>query len=319
MKMKVVVTGATGFIGAALVLELLKRGASVFALGRDSQKLKELSEKAAELPGSLYLWEQDITLLKGFPKEADVVIHAAALRDPFCNVNPAQAIKVNVGGTVRLLTLAQENGVQRFIFLSTQAVYGDTPPPWREDGELAPRSVYALSKYAAEEALWASRRTTAIAVLRLSRVYGVGLFMPWNELIGRFVSQAICGGYLEVHGDGTQRLDLVHVRDVVQCVLRLLTSERGWDTTINVGGGASVSVKEIAEITLRIAYRRGFCKSRLIMRPDVQPRGYRHLELDISRARELLGWVPRVNLEEGIDEYFRGDEYGKQACSNVSS
>lgn len=304
--MKILITGATGFIGAALCLEFLRRGHDVGALGRTHEKLERLKARAVDLSGHLEIVQEDICSIQTLPNDVNTIIHAAGLFYSRALSNPAQTIKVNVGGTARLVTLARNYRTRSFVFLSSQMVYGNSLPPWSEEQCPIPSNVYGFSKYASEEIIWGAREEMDVVVLRLSRVYGVGLFMRWEELVGTFVQRAKVGKPLEVHGDGSQRVDLVHLRDVVHCVALIIESQNQtvWNNTFNVGGGGSISIREIAEAVAEIAKINGFPGVQIHMRHDLVPTSPSHLELNIDRIYKTLGWLPTMTLREGIHQYF---------------
>jgi len=302
----VLITGATGFIGAELCVHLLKLGHEVLAQGRSPEKLRRLGEAAPSGAPRLLLLPCELSELHELPRGVDAVVHAAAVREPEARVSPALAVETNVGGTVRLLDVANSAGVKRFVLLSSQSVYGSADPPWTEGRRPEPKGTYALSKYAAEQAVLSRLTGMVPVVLRVSRVYGAGLFMRWDELIGRFVRRARAGQTIEVYGDGLQRVDLVHVRDLASAIGFLLSHRSTLPESVyNVGGGGSVTVGEIASVVQETAESTGWERPPVSVRPDIIPTGPRHLELDITRIRRDLGWEPCVSLREAIREYFR--------------
>jgi len=303
---RVLITGASGFIGAELCLHLLKLGHEVLAQGRSSEKLQRLGKAAPSGAPPLSLLRCELRELDRLPRGIDAVVHAAAVRDPVARVSPGLAVETNVGGTVRLWDLAEAAGVKRFVLISSQAVYGSVDPPWREDQRPEPQGAYALSKYAAEQAILNRLSQMEPVVLRVSHVYGAGLFMRWDELVGRFVLQTREAKPIEIHGDGSQRMDLVHVRDLVRGISMILDrSEQLPSRLYNLGGGKTHSVLEIAEVVREEAIAAGLNAPACRRRPEIPPTGPRHLELDIARIRHELGWMPRVSLREAIREYFR--------------
>jgi len=306
-EMKVLVTGATGFIGGELCVHLLKLGYDVLAQGRSIEKMRRLQKVVPPSEaGRLIVLPCELKELKALPRGINAVVHAAAVRDPEARISPAVAVETNVGGTVRLWDLAENSGAQRFVLLSSQSVYGTATPPWREDQQPEPQGVYALSKYAAEQVVLNRVTRMEPVVLRVSRVYGVGLFMRWDELIGRFVLQTREGKPIEIHGDGGQRMDLIHIQDLTRGISIILGQSEPLPSRVyNLGGGESHSVMEIAEVVRQEAIVAGFNAPALKKRRDVPPAGPRHLELDISRIRQELGWEPRVSLRDGVREYFR--------------
>lgn len=305
--MNVLVTGATGYLGAEIVRTLLSSAEhTVVALGRDSEKIAQLHERCAEKIDRLRVLTGDICTMQHLPAGVDTVIHAAARRDVRgCETRRAETTQVNVQGTYNLLRLAARQGVRRFVYISSQSIYGDQPPPWREDSIPAPQGVYAVTKYAGELLVRAFGDALDWTILRLSRIYGINQFVRWNEIIGKFVQMAYNGQSIPVYGAGTQRFDFVHVGDAAQCVAHLLDiCPQGWNETYNVGGGMTVSLNELVEALSQAAAELGWPTVAVERHPEITPSGPTHLELDITRALTALGWTPHHSFHDGVREYL---------------
>ena len=304
--MNVLVTGATGYLGAEVVRAVLGNRHTVIALVRDLEKATLLCDWCVEAQDRLRILAGDIRTLQHLPTDVDTLIHAAALRGPGeCELRCTEAIETNIQGTLNLLRLSTCHGVKRFVYLSSQSVYGDQSPPWHEDALPNPRGVYALTKYAGEKLVHCFGDTLDWSVLRLSRLYGTSLFVRWSEIIGKFVQMAYNGQRIPVHGDGTQRFDFVHVADAARCVVHLLdVHPEGWNETYNIGGGRSVSLNELLETLTQLARESNWATVSVEQHPEIPPSWPRHLELDITRARTQLGWAPRHSLREGLAEYL---------------
>jgi nucleoside-diphosphate-sugar epimerase len=305
--MNILVTGATGYLGAEVIHALLgNREHKILALIRNQEKFRRLSQWCQTDSNYLIPVETDIGQLKRLPPDIDTIIHTAAFR--FDN-DPSEANRVNIEGTVNLLQLAVNNKVKRFIFTSSQSVYGREGAPWNERAKPDPETVYAKTKYAAEQLVEKYRDGPDFAILRMSRLYGVSLFTHWEELVGKFVRLIQDGRALPVYGDGRQRFDLVHVEDVTQCVLQLLQIyPQGWNDIYNVGGGRSVSLNELVECLAQVTAELGLPPVTIERQPNMASNSPRHLELDISHARNRLGWSPLRTLPEGLREYLESDK-----------
>jgi UDP-glucose 4-epimerase len=305
VSVNVAVTGATGYLGAEIVGELLAReGVRVVAAGRSLEKLERLRRR---YHGSLDRLEVEcVDLLDGdaLPEGMDVVIHAAAARPIGGLPEPREMVRVNVETTLRAILEAVESGCRRFLYVSTQSVYGRTGAPWDEDSPLAPEGTYALTKYAGERIAETFADTLEVIVVRLSRLYGVTPNTRWNELPGRFARRVVAGESLVIHGTGEQRLDFVHVSDAAAAVVTAgLTGQAGASHVFNVGGGASVSINELAGIFGELAERRGL-PGVVLCRAEDAAQSCHHKELVIDRAMTELAWSPRIGLEEGLSAYL---------------
>jgi UDP-glucose 4-epimerase len=300
--MKALVTGGAGFIGSNLVDALLARGDEVIVLDDISTGKRENLEQA--LAGGAQLEVVDIrdagavSLLVSRTKP-DVIFHLAAQIDVRKSVaDPAHDARVNVEGTVNVLSAAQAHGVPRVVNTSTGgAIYGEGQQlPAPEDHPSAPEAPYGLSKWCAEQYCEIFTRLHGLSTvsLRYGNVYG-----PRQDPLGEAGVVAIfCGKLLEngqaiIFGSGEQTRDYVFVDDVVDANLR--AAEADVTGPINIGLGQEKSVLDIVEV-LNAHSDSGFEPEHAPERPgEVQ-----HIALDPSRAREELGWEAKVELEEGL-------------------
>ena len=300
--MKALVTGGAGFIGSNLVDALLARGDEVTVLDDISTGRRENLEgalgKGAQLETVDIRDGGAVSLLVSRTKP-DVIFHLAAQIDVRKSVaDPASDARVNVEGTVNVLSAAQAHGVPRVVNTSTGgAIYGEgrqIPAP--EDHPVAPEAPYGLSKFCAEQYCEIFNRLHGLSTvsLRYGNVYG-----PRQDPLGEAGVIAIfCGKLLEngsaiIFGSGEQTRDYVYVDDVVDANLRAAES----DVTgpINIGLGQPKSVLDVVEVLNDHADDR-FEPEHAPERPgEVQ-----HIALDPSRAREELGWEAKVELEEGL-------------------
>jgi UDP-glucose 4-epimerase len=191
-------------------------------------------------------------------------------------------------------------GVRRVVFISSGAVYGDqAQQPLREDASPNPRSPYAVSKLAAEYYvrtigdLWGIETVC----LRVFNAYGPGQRLPVSHppVIPFFIRQAVRGGTLVMHDDGSQTRDYIYVDDVVSCMLAAATAPGINHAVINVGSGSETSVRELVRLVLDITRS----KSEIINNPRTDP-GVSRMRADLSVAREKMGFQPRISLSEGL-------------------
>jgi UDP-glucose 4-epimerase len=292
--MKAAVVGGAGFIGSTLVDALVERGDDVIVVDNMASGYRRNLNAAAPLH------EVDIavdsegltTALHG----REVVFLTAALpRVPRSIEDPVGTHAVNVTGALRVLKASIDAGVKRVVYSSSSSVYGDQPTlPLTEDMPPGPLNPYACQKLMGEIYARNFARIYGLETvcLRYFNVYGPRQVTEgaYRLVISIFMDQHERGEAMTIHGDGLQTRDFTWVGDVVSANVMAAESDRvGQGEPINVGAGCEVSVKRIAE---------------LIGGPvvHVPPRGFdeRFKRAGIKRARELLGWEPRVQIDEGI-------------------
>jgi nucleoside-diphosphate-sugar epimerase len=288
----VLVTGGAGFIGSHLCEGLLARGYQVRVL--DSL----VYGRRDWVPPQCEFIEGDIRDAAACTKAAigmDGVLHCAAMS----RSGPSQEqIDVctgsNITGTQNMLLAARDAGVKRFIYSGSSTYYGNRPPPHREDDPPDILNIYGLTKRVGEQytLLFDQDFSLPSLVLRYFNVYGprqpeTGAYAL---VLGIFLRRAADGKALEIHGDGRQRRDFVHVRDVVAANIAALESNvRG--AVFNVGSGTSLSVQELADMIspnqIHTEGRKGDSAATLA---------------DISRIKDALGWTPEISFADGLKE-----------------
>jgi len=292
------ITGAAGFLGSNLANRLTREGHHVRGLDDlstgDPQVLNgEVHFTRGDVNDRPKLW----TLLQ----EVDCVYHLAArVSVPESIIYPREYNAVNVGGTVSLMEAMRDVGVRRVVFISSGAVYGDQQDqPVRETAIPYPRSPYAVSKLAAEfyvrtiGDLWGIETVS----LRVFNAYGPGQHLPPSHppVIPNFLRQAIRGGTIVVHGDGSQTRDYVYVDDVVSAMIAAATAPGLDNQVINIGSGSQTSVRELVRLMLETARS----QVEVMYNPRNDP-GVSRLCADISLAREKLGYQPSISLADGL-------------------
>lgn len=303
--MRILLTGATGFLGAEILTELIEqKEVSVVAWGRDQARIQALQSRFAASAGRLMIEMRDLFAprppLSGF----DVLIHAAALRSSIAGHDSVDLTRVNVEGTRHIVRLAEQASCQQILYISTQAVYGSEGAPWSEDAPLHPETAYAVSKRAGEvKALQA--HDIEVSILRISRLYGITPFTPWDQLPGCFAKAVSRGEALTIHGTGEQRFDLIHVRDAARCIATVaLQLNQDEPSIFNVGGGSSICLNEFVELFSQLAPMFGFPPVTIQYTPSHSQEGVHHLELATARVRKAFGWLPKIGLREGLSEYL---------------
>ncbi len=293
----VMVTGGAGFIGSHLVNALLELNCGV--------KLLDNFSTGRRLPQDRSVEVIDADIRDGEAIEpafvgVDCVFHTAALaRVPLSIEKPLETHLANIDGTLNVLLAARKASVRRVVFSGSSSVYGEQPRlPLHEDMTPNPLSPYALQKLAGEQYTRLFHRLYGIETLTLRyfNVFGPGMATEgaYVTAIGAFLSARAAGKPMLIYGDGEQTRDFTHVRDVVMANVLAMGSKIADGRVLNIGQGRSVSVNWVAE-------RIGGPTKHLPPRPG-EPR---HTLADASNAEKVLGWVPQVSTEEGLDELIQ--------------
>jgi UDP-glucose 4-epimerase len=296
--MRCLVTGGAGFIGTALANRLVLEGHLVrviddLSTGDPGRLHPEVIFTRGDVRDRPKLW----TLLQ----KIDCVFHLAArVSVPESVLYPRDYNDVNVGGTVALTEAIRDAGVQRIVLASSATVYGPQPAqPVSESAWPHPQVPYAVSKLAAEHYIFALGGLYGITTvaLRIFNAYGPGQRVPpvHAPVIPHFVRSLMSGASLVVHGDGSQTRDFVYIDDVVDALIAAADADNVDRTVINVGSGEETSLEALVN-TLAVLTDR---------RPEVIHNqqlggGLTRLTADLSLARRLLGYKPRVGLREGL-------------------
>ena len=306
-KLKVLITGGAGFIGSHVVDGLISRGYSVKVL--DNLSTGNISNISGYLSkGMVELVEGDIRNLELVKKTihgVSIVIHAAAITSvPFSLKNPEQTVDVNVGGTVKLLASAIEARVEKFIFVSSCAVYGDPKfLPVKETHPTSPISPYAESKTVAEHFTtgFSQRHLIKSVVLRLFNVYGPRQGVKeYSGVITRFFDCCNKGLPLTIYGDGSQTRDFIHVIDVTEAILNASELEGAEGQTFNIGSGKPTSIQQLAQEVFKIN-----CSLPKLAYARPRPGDINHSYADISKAQQFLKFKPKYTLETGLRALLR--------------
>lgn len=304
----VLVTGASGYIGINLIRHLLEQESvgKVFAGIRDETSIEQITDAF----GSSKALDVVMGSLPDSPwnmEGVDTVVHLAAAR-PIKGESSSASVfyAVNVEGTQRLFNAAIAAGVSRFIFISSQSVYGfKSPPPWYESHVPSPESSYGLSKWIAEQVIAANNSQSIDAtILRIAKVFGSGINMRWNNFPHNLVKSVVDGRPLFIYGTGDQRTDLVHIDDVCRSVLRgaVVYIPESSTLTINIGSGNPISISELVRRVIEKASKKG------LKLPSLERYRshavYSNFGMDIRKARSILGWSPKVDINQAIDYLY---------------
>jgi dTDP-glucose 4,6-dehydratase len=306
--MRVVITGAAGFLGSHLVDHYVRRGDEVVGIDNFVTGDRRNIEHLCDVP-SFRLIEQDVSEFIKVEGAVDAVLHFASPASPIDYAKlPIQTLKVGSLGTHNALGLAKAKG-SRFLLASTSEVYGDPQEHpqketyWGHVNPIGPRGVYDEAKRFAEAMTMAYHRVHGLEthIVRIFNTYGPRMRLNDGRALPAFVSQALLGEDLTVFGEGKQTRSFCYVDDLVSGIGLLLDSEQR--EPLNLGNPDEVSIldfaREIIEITdsdSEIAFEPLPVDDPHVRRPD------------ISLARELLGWEPKYSRAEGLAEtipYFR--------------
>lgn len=301
---RVLVTGGAGFIGSHLVDRLLDEGFEVVVLDDFSAGRMENLSNCFGRDGFVLVRGdvRDGNFVRRVVEGVDVVFHLAALVSvPVSVENPVLVENVNVGGTLNVLKACVDTSVKRFVFAGSCAVYGEgCGVPRREDDVLDPISPYGVSKLAGEFYCKVFYRVYGLGtvILRYFNVYGPRqVYGPYSGVISIFINRLLEGKPPVIFGDGNQVRDFVYVGDVVEANLLAMFSKNAVGGVFNVGSGRCTSINELARLLIELMD--------VDVKPvysDPRPGDIRYSCADISRARMVLGFEPRVELREGLLE-----------------
>jgi dTDP-glucose 4,6-dehydratase len=307
MKQRVVITGAAGFIGSHLAETLLDRDYAVIGIDNlltgDTANVSHLANR------DFSFIKHDVTNYIYIDGPVDFVLHWASPASPIDYLElPIPTLKVGALGTHKALGLAKAKGA-RFVLASTSEVYGDPlehpqkETYWGNVNPVGPRGVYDEAKRFAEAMTMAYHRYHGLntKIVRIFNTYGPRMRVNDGRAVPAFMSQALRNEDVTVFGDGTQTRSFTYISDLVDGIIKLMLSKE--NDPINIGNPREMTIKEIAETIIRMTGSR----SRIIYK-DLPVDDPKQRRPDITRARTLLDWEPKVDLEHGLVktiDYFR--------------
>jgi dTDP-glucose 4,6-dehydratase len=305
--MRTIVTGGAGFLGSHLCDLLLEKGHKVICIDNlvtgNAKNIEHINSE-----NFTYL-KHDVTKPIYFGDKIDYIFHLASPASPIDYFElPIQTLKVGALGTYNMLGLAKEHDT-RFLLASTSEVYGDplvNPQPetyWGNVNPIGPRGVYDEAKRYAEAITMAYHNHHDIdtRIVRIFNTYGPRMRANDGRVVPNFINQALNNEDITVYGEGAQTRSFCYVSDLIEGIYKLMMSD--FTEPVNIGNPAEMSILKFAEEILRITGS----GSKIIFKelPIDDPKVRRP---DISRAKEILNWEPKVNLEDGLEktvQYFR--------------
>ena len=322
---RVLITGAAGFLGSHLCDRFIKEGHHVLAMDNlitgDLRNIEHLFKLE-----QFEFYHHDVTKFIHIPGRLDYVLHFASPASPIDYLKiPIQTLKVGAMGTHNCLGLAKAKKA-RILVASTSEVYGDplvhpqTEEYWGNVNPVGPRGVYDEAKRYLESITMAYHNFHGVEtrIVRIFNTYGPRMRLNDGRALPAFIGQSLRGEDLTVFGDGSQTRSFCYVDDLIEGIYRLLLSD--FHLPVNIGNPDEISLKEFAEEILVLTGK----KSKIIYKP-LPADDPKQRQPDISRAKKLLGWEPKVNRKIGLKityEYFKKlppEEWGRLPKEFVSS
>ncbi len=291
---KILVTGGAGFIGSHLVDKLVELGHSVLVLDNLSNGKKENVNPKAEFHQVDIC---DFNTMNLYFKGIDFVFHLAALPRVLISVEkPIETSEVNIMGTINVFEASKQNNIKRVISTSSSSVYGNQDKlPLQEDMAPNPVSPYGLQKWVGEKfaKLYTEIYNLPVVSIRPFNVYGtrIDANSDYSLVLGKFLKQKSLGLPLPINGDGEQTRGYCYVTDLVNAFILAMQSEKiKGGEVINAGSDKAYSINFLADLI----------GGEKVYGPD-RPGDIRHTQADVSKAKELLNWEPKMDFTQGVE------------------
>ncbi|MGZ3838260.1 MAG: UDP-glucuronic acid decarboxylase family protein [Flavisolibacter sp.] len=324
MKKRILITGGAGFLGSHLCDRFIQEGYQVMAMDNlitgDLKNIEHLFKLK-----DFEFYHHDVTKFIHIPGKLDYILHFASPASPIDYLKiPIQTLKVGAMGTHNCLGLAKAKQA-RILVASTSEVYGDplvhpqTEEYWGNVNPVGPRGVYDEAKRYMESITMAYHtfHNVDTRIIRIFNTYGPRMRLNDGRALPAFIGQALRGEDLTVFGDGSQTRSFCYVEDLVEGIYRLLLSD--YHLPVNIGNPDEISLKDFAEEVLKLTGNKVKITYKPLPADDPKQR-----QPDITKARQLLGWAPKVQRTEGLAktyEYFRSlpaEEWSKQPKEFIS-
>ncbi len=303
--MKALVTGCAGFIGSNLTEKLLQEGYDVTGIDCFSDyysvEIKKRNLESALKNENFSLIKSDILDMKEFP-DVDFVFHQAAqagVRKSW-GENFEIYTRSNIMATQKLLEFYKDNDLKKFIFASSSSVYGNSRElPVKEEMPKNPVSPYGVTKLAAENLCYLYHENFGLPAVSLRYFTVYGERQRPDMGIYKFISAALKGNEITIYGTGTQTRDFTYIFDVIKANLQAANCRLDW-ACLNIGGGSRISINELLDLIEKVTGNDMNVRYFQTQKGDVD-----HTYADISLAKEVIGYAPEVNIEEGIKKQVR--------------
>lgn len=298
MKKKILISGSSGQVGSSLLEYLLSK---YEVIGIDIKKSNIDAVKKATIIGDI----KDKDFIDKVVKDVNIIIHTAAQLDIKKSIeNPVFDAELNIIGTLNLLEAARKNkNFSKFIYFSTSSVYGNYRYlPIDEKHPLKPISPYGLSKMTAEKYcfMYHDLFDLPIVILRPFNIYSnrEDTSKKFVSLIYRFCNNIKSNRKIKIHGDGTQKRDFIHVRDVIAFIDKIISNEKTNGEIFNIASGKPLSILDIALLVLKLGQKEKDTCLEFINKTEGK---IDHSYADIKKAKKY-GFSPKISIEEGIKE-----------------
>ncbi len=304
MKKRVLITGAAGFLGSHLCDRFIKEGYAVIGMDNlitgDLQNIEHLFPLA-----DFEFFHHDVSKFVHVSGKLDYILHFASPASPIDYLKiPIQTLKVGAMGTHNLLGLAKDKKA-RILVASTSEVYGDpavhpqTESYWGNVNPVGPRGVYDEAKRYQEAITMAYHTYHGVEtrIVRIFNTYGPRMRLNDGRVLPAFIGQALRGEDLTIFGDGSQTRSFCYMDDLIEGIYRLLHSD--YASPVNIGNPNEISIKDFAEEILKLTG----ANQKVIYKP-LPTDDPKQRQPDISLARKLLGWEPKVNRKEGLEKTY---------------
>jgi dTDP-glucose 4,6-dehydratase len=302
---KILIAGAAGFLGSHLCDRFIKEG--YYVIGMDNLLTGNIKniEHLFELPNFKF-YHHDITTFVHVPDELDYILHFASPASPIDYLKmPIQTLKVGALGTHNLLGLAKAKKA-RILVASTSEIYGDpevhpqTEEYWGNVNSVGPRGVYDEAKRFLESITMAYHNAHAVEtrMIRIFNTYGPRMRLDDGRVLPTFMRQAIEGEDLTIFGDGSQTRSFCYVDDLVEGIYRLLLSD--YHLPMNIGNPSEISMSDFADEIIKLTGT-----SQKVVYHDLPIDDPKQRCPDITKAKNILGWTPKIDREEGLKRTYK--------------